>query len=365
VRVLTVNAGSSSLKLRLLDEDDSIVASRDLPALDGDGERDLLYAIGDTAGIDGVGHRVVHGGTRFTTSVELDAAIEEELASLIDLAPLHQPRCLAGIRAVQKALPDVPAVACFDTAFHSDLPAAAFTYAVPDRWREQWAIRRYGFHGLSHSYCSRRAAEILERGADEVRIVTCHLGAGSSLAAVAYGRSVDTTMGFTPLEGLVMATRSGSIDPGIVLWIQEHIHLTASDVRNALERESGLLALGGTGDMRSIIEAAESGDDRSRLALDIYGHHLRKAIAGMAAAMGGVDVVAFTGGVGQNAPDIRAEAVKGLSFLGLALDAEVNREGTGDRVISAPTVKTAAVVVEAREDVEIAREVRLTVRGRA
>ena len=202
-------------------------------------------------------------------------------------------------------LPDVPAVACFDTAFHAGMPAAATTYAIPPEWRKRWALRKYGFHGLSHAYASRRAAEIVGRPVEELRIVTCHLGAGASLAAIRGGRSVDTTMGFTPLDGLVMATRSGSIDPGLVLWLVEHVRMPPAELAATLEHRSGLLGLAGTADMRAILAAEAAGDETATLALGVYLHRLRASIAAMVAALGGLDVLVFTGGVGENAPAIR------------------------------------------------------------
>jgi len=244
MRVLVVNAGSSSLKLRVLDGEKPVVAV-DLPAdRDGFATADVRRAL-DGVEVDGVGHRVVHGGTRFLEPVRLDEDVVAALHDLTPLAPLHQPKSLAGIDAVTRLLPDVPAVACFDTAFHATLPAAATTYALPQEWRERWPVRRFGFHGLSHAYASRRAAELIGSSGDNGRLVTCHLGAGGSLAAVRDGRSVETTMGFTPLDGLVMGTRSGTVDPGLVLWLQEHVGLTAAQVADGLEHRSGLLGLAG------------------------------------------------------------------------------------------------------------------------
>jgi acetate kinase len=252
----------------------------------------------------------------------------------------------------------VAAVACFDTAFHAAMPASAATYALPPDWRKRWDLRRYGFHGLSHAYASRRAAELLGRATKGFRVVTCHLGAGASLAAVMDGRSVDTTMGFTPLEGLVMATRSGSVDPGLVLWLQMHAGIPAAELAAALEHRSGLLGLAGTADMRAVLAAAAAGDPNARLAADVYVHRLRAGVAAMAAAMGGLDAIVFTGGVGENAPTVRARAAEGLAFLGIALDAERNVASGGDREIGAAGARVSTLVVAAREDVQIAREVR-------
>jgi acetate kinase len=315
---------------------------------------------GDMPQVDAVGHRIVHGGTKLTEPVVVDDGVVAMLESLTDLAPLHQPKSLRALAIVRAALPDVPAVACFDTAFHATLSPAAATYAVPRAWRERYGVRRYGFHGLSHAYAARRAAELLQRSAADLRLVTCHLGAGASLAAVAGGRSVDTTMGFTPLEGLVMATRCGSIDPGLVLWLQEHERLSEREVAQALESESGLLGLAGTSDMREVIARADAGDATARLALDVYLRSLRAGIAAMAAAMGGLDAVVFTGGVGERSPRIRRDAASGLRFLGVHLDDEENEaaDASTDLDVSYPGATAHVLVVHAREDVEIARQTR-------
>lgn len=358
-RVLVVNAGSSSLKLRLLDGDDQVVASRDLPAPSGAVEPDQVAdALEGIEPPDAVGHRIVHGGTRFVGPVRLDATVERGLRALIDLAPLHQPKSLAMLDAVRTILPDVPAVACFDTAFHAGMPAAAATYALPPEWRHRWELRRYGFHGLSHAYASGRAAELVGRPIEELRIVTCHLGAGASLAAVSGGRSVDTTMGFTPLEGLVMATRSGSVDPGLVLWLEEHAGMPPAELASTLEHRSGLLGLAGTDDMRVILEGADRGEPDASLALAVYVHRLRAGIASMAAAMGGLDVIVFTGGVGEHAPAVRELAVRDLGFLGIGIDPAGNGADGDDREIGSPEAPVRALVVAAREDLQIAREVR-------
>ena len=329
----------------------------------------LPVAVGDAiralGAVDAVGHRVVHGGTEFDAPVLVDAAVIERLTALADLAPLHQPASLAALRSAMTALPGVPHVACFDTAFHAGLPAAASTYAVPAAWRDRWPIRRFGFHGLSHAYAARRTAELLGAPLETLRIVTCHLGAGASLAAVRQGRSVDTTMGFTPLAGLVMATRSGDVDPGLVLWLQQHGGLAAETVADGLEHEAGLTGLAGSADMREVLERAAAGDAASRLAVDVYLHRLRAAIAGMAAAMGGLDALVFTGGVGEHAPAIRSGAVDGLGFLGLALDAARNTQGADDRDIGLAGGPARAFVVASREDLEIAREVRSVLAGEA
>ena len=358
-RILVVNAGSSSLKLRLLDEQDALVGSADLPAPRGAADADAVAeAIDGFGDIAAVGHRIVHGGTRYREAVLLDDVVESDLRALTDLAPLHQPKSLAALAAVQAVRPHLPAVACFDTAFHADMPAAATTYAIPSEWRRRWALRKYGFHGLSHAYGSRRAAEMVGRPLEELRIVTCHLGAGASLAAVKGGRSVDTTMGFTPLDGLVMATRSGSIDPGLVLWLEQHVHTPPAELAATLEHRSGLLGLAGTADMAAILAAEAEGDEEASLAIGVYLHRLRALVAAMVAALGGLDVLVFTGGVGENAPAIRARLASDLAWLGVAVDPGANDGARGDADITASDAAVRSVVVVAREDLEIVRQVR-------
>lgn len=359
MRVLVVNAGSSSLKLRLLDGDDALIAQYDLPALRGRAdEKVLAAALSELPTPDAIGHRIVHGGAHYQNAVRLDARVLQELSALSELAPLHQPPALEAQALVEQALPGLPAVACFDTAFHATLPAAASTYALPRQWRERWPLRRFGFHGLSHAYAARRAAQLLGRPAEELQIVTCHLGAGASLCAVQAGRSIDTTMGFTPLEGLVMATRAGSVDPGLLLWLLEHERLETGALAHALEYESGLAGLAGTADMREVLTLAENGDGDAMLALDVYVHRLRAGIAAMAVALDGLDALVFTGGVGEHAFAIRAKAAAGLRVLGIALDPERNTSSNTDADIGAPDAPVRALVVTAREDLEIARQVR-------
>ncbi len=352
MRVLVVNTGSSSLKLSLLGADDAVLAEHDVEGTSGEVDVAALEAAVTEAGAcDAVGHRVVHGGPRYAGPVRLDDDVVAYLATLTDLAPLHQRPALQAIESVRRQLPQVPAVACFDTAFHHGMPAAAATYAIPSEWRERWSIRRYGFHGLSHAYAARRAAELAGQPLETLRIVTCHLGSGSSLAAVRGGRSVDTTMGFTPLEGLVMGTRAGTVDPGLVLWLIRTGGLAADAVNQALERRSGLLALAGTADMRQVLAA------RDGAAIEVYLHRLRALIAAMAAALAGLDLLVFTGGIGEHAEPIRSGAADGLGFLGVAIDEELNR-GSGDREITRAGATARTFVVAAREDLEIARQVR-------
>jgi acetate kinase len=383
MRVLVVNTGSSSLKLTVLhgsdrvgdagDADDGdagweVEGSAHLERWDGEHDLDQLEpVIADAGPLEAVGHRVVHGGTDLTVPTLLTDEVEDRILALAALAPLHQPRAIAGLRAVRRLTPDVPHVACFDTAFHATMPPAAATYALPAAWRARWGLRRFGFHGLSHAWAVRRAAEIASRSPDRPttrRVVTCHLGAGASLCAARDGRSVDTTMGYTPLEGLVMATRAGSVDPGLVLWLIDQGGLAAGEVADGLDHDAGLRGLTRTsGDMRDVLAARVRGDAPAVVGFDVYLHRLRREIAAMAAALGGVDLVAFTGGVGEHAPQVRAAAIDGLGFLGLALDPDANAATTSDGDISASSATARTVVVTAREDLEIAGEVRRLLRS--
>ena len=348
--VLVVNAGSSSLKLSVLDDEDSVLHAVNEPLSSGDDPAPLLSRFLSSVAErpDIAGHRVVHGGSRFIQPVMIDASVLSTLDELASLAPLHNPPAIAGITALKRVAPDLPAVACFDTAFHASLSPAAYTYAVPRNWN----VRRYGFHGLSHRYASRRAASLLGVPVESVSLVTCHLGAGASLCAVRQGESVDTTMGFTPLEGLVMATRSGTVDPGAVLSVQQRLGLSAAAAEDVLNHQSGMLALAGTADMRQVV--AHHG-----LALDVYVHRLRKEVAGMVAAMDGIDGLVFTGGVGEASPVVRQLAADGLDFLGIAVDPDRNAAvADHDVEISADGASVRSVVVHAREDIEIATAAR-------
>ncbi|NKZ07345.1 acetate/propionate family kinase [Actinomadura latina] len=349
MRVLTVNPGSSSLKVSLLDPGDTLLAEES-----GAGH-EMTGLVADMPRPDAIGLRFVHGGTDYTSPVRIDAAVTERLRELADLAPLHQPASLHALAEITSALPGVPAVACFDTAFHATLPPAAATYALPAEWRERFGLRRYGFHGLSFSYAARRTREVL--GTDPARTVICHLGAGASLCAVADGRSVDTTMGFTPLEGLVMASRAGSIDPGIPLWLITH-GLDPAGVNRALERDSGLRGLTGTGDMRRIRELAADRDVNALAALDVYHHRLRACAAAMTASLGGLDALVFTGGVGEHDPSVRMRLAGDLGYLGVSVDPGRNEAACGDTDITAPGASVRTLVIEAREDLEIAAGVR-------
>jgi acetate kinase len=360
MRVLVVNAGSSSVKLRIVDGDNQLVASKDLGPPDDSFEEHLGEFVPDAGSLDVVGHRVVHGGPRFTSPVLVDAMVREGLDRLNELAPLHNPPALAGIDAAERLFVGVPQVACFDTGFHATLPEAATTYAVPAEWVARWGVRRYGFHGLSCAWALRRTAELLHRPVDRLRLVVCHLGSGASASAIGGGRSADTTMGFTPLEGLVMATRCGDLDPGALLFALDH-GLGVDEASDALEHRSGLLGISGgaSSDMRQLLAARAEGDALAELAISVYLHRLRAKIAAMAAATAGTDALIFTGGVGEGSGSIRAEACASLEWLGITLDQMANEAvGDADADISAPEAAVRTLVVHAREDLQISHECR-------
>jgi acetate kinase len=357
VRVLVVNAGSSSLKLSVLDGDE-IAEETTVERWSGEDDLDGLHDFLDLAPEpEAVGHRVVHGGPRHRRAAHVDDELIAYLESVADLAPLHNPRAVAAMRAVGGLLPATPGVAAFDTSFHATIPVEASTYAVPREWNERYELRRYGFHGLSHAYAARRAAALVGRAPEELRIVTCHLGAGASLCAVVGGSSVDTTMGFTPLAGLVMQTRAGSVDPGLVLWLLDNAGVDAPTLGRVLEHQSGLKGLSGTsGDLRDVLAAREAGDSDARLAFDVYVHRLVREIGSMAASAGGLDLLAFTGGMGEHSSELRSATCARLGHLGVSIDERAN-EATSDHDVSTPDAHVRTVVVTSREDIEVAREV--------
>lgn len=317
------------------------------------GETKVINSLNE---IDIVGHRVVHGGKNYQQSTLISPEVKQEIASLSQFAPVHNPINLEGIEAVEKILKNVPQVAVFDTAFHSDLPPAAFVYPGPYEWLED-GIRRYGFHGISHQYCARRAAEILNRDSADLRLISCHLGNGCSLAAVRGGRSVDTTMGFTPLDGLMMGSRSGAIDPGIIIHLLRRSHFTAEELDNILNRNSGLQGISGvSSDMRLVAEAITQGNQRSQLALDVYIHRLRAGIGAMLASLGGLDALIFTAGVGENSAAVRAAVCEVFGFIGLRLDGEKNLNSPVDDDVAAVDSAVRVLVIHTQEDWEIARE---------
>jgi acetate kinase len=360
MRVLVVNTGSSSLKLSVLSRDGRVETAATIERWEGHGHLDPVERfLSDAGGIDAVGHRVVHGGPRYSEPARIDGELLDYLDSIRDLAPLHNPRAIAGIRAMAEVLPQTPALACFDTAFHATLPAEAHTYALPREWNARWQLRRYGFHGLSHAYATRRAGELagLPDG-PSARMVSCHLGAGASLAAVRDGVSQDTTMGFTPLAGLVMVTRSGDVDPGLLMWLLQHGGVSVDELNDALEKRSGLKGLSGTsGDLRDVLAGRAAGDPDCALAFDVFVHQLCREIAAMTAAVGGLDVLVMTGGVGEHAPLVRERVADRLAYLGVRLDAGRNEAASEDADISAADAAVRTVVVTAREDLEIARQV--------
>jgi acetate kinase len=356
--VLVANLGSSSLKLRVVGEGDAIEASADLPAEPAPG--DVADFVAQAGPLDAVGHRIVHGGSLYMAPTLVDDGVVAGLDELTDLAPLHNPPAIALLDQLRDLLPDVAHVACFDTAFHADLPPQAVHYAVPRAWSADLGVRRYGFHGLSHAWAVERALALTGRHAAGTRIVVCHLGAGASLAAVVDGTCVDTTMGFTPVEGLVMATRSGDVDPGALFWVQERLGWSAAQMADALNHQSGLLGLSGeSGDLRVVLDMADSGHRDATLAIEVYVHRLVKGVAAMAASSGGVDLLVFTGGVGERSATIRRLACTRLSFLGIELDGHRNDlDDVDDCDLSADDAPVRTLLVHAREDLEIARQVR-------
>lgn len=353
--VLVVNSGSSSLKLRVVDATDAVRHAADLPAVSALGDDDLRDAVAAAGPFDAVGHRVVHGGAH-REPVRIDDGVRRALADAVTFAPQHQPSTLRALDLVSAATPGTPAVAVFDTGFHTTIPSAATTYAIPRAWRERFGIRKVGFHGLAHSWVSRRVSTMLGGGSH--RVITCHLGSGASVAAVVDGRCVDTTMGFTPLDGLVMAHRSGSVDPGAILWLAQVAGVPVSDIANGLEQDGGLQGLAGTSDMATVVERAGLGDAAAALALDVYVHRLRGAVAAMVAAAGGVDAIAFSGGVGEHSAEVRRRTCAGLSFLGVLLDPDANGRVAGDAEIGRRDAPVRCFVVRAREDLEVAAATR-------
>ncbi|ABA20114.1 acetate kinase [Trichormus variabilis ATCC 29413] len=318
--------------------------------------RGTTKVIGQLSEIDVVGHRVVHGGQNYRNSVIITEEVKQAIAKLSNLAPAHNPAALEGIEAIEKSLGDVPQVAVFDTGFHATLPDAAAIYPGPFEWVEQ-GIRRYGFHGISHQYCSARAAQILGRDLASLRIITCHLGNGCSLAAIKNGRSIDTTMGFTPLDGLMMGSRSGSIDPGIIVHLMRQSDYSAERLDYVLNKASGLRGISGvSSDLPQVIEAITQGNYRAQLAWDMYVHRLRSGIGSMLASLGGLDVLVFTAGVGEKSPGIRQAACEAFGFLGLKLDPEKNQNNPVDIDIATADSTVRVLVIHTQEDWAIAQQ---------
>jgi len=341
--ILVVNAGSTSLKLHAVGEDEQSVSVASFTQVPPD--------------VAAVAHRVVHGGPRFRDPILIDANVRGQIFELVSLAPLHNAPALEAIEAAEDALPEVPHVAVFDTAFHRTIPDEAAVYAVPPLWRDGWGVRRYGFHGLSVEWCAERVPQLLGRTVE--RLVVCHLGGGSSVTAVVEGRSVDTTMGFSPLEGVPMTTRSGSVDPGAVLYLLRAHGLDPDSLEHALNFDSGLKGLaGGSGDMVEVERGAAAGDADASLALDVIVHRLAAAVAAMAAAAGGIDALAFTAGIGEHSARVRARLCDRLGFLGVGLDETRNRDAKPDCDVSLDDSAVRVVVVQAREELVAARAAR-------
>ena len=313
----------------------------------------VLHTLED---LQAVGHRVVHGGERYTAAVRITPEVKRVIAELAELAPLHNPASLDGITAVEQVLPTIPQVAAFDTAFHTTLSAAARTYPVPQKWTREWGMRRYGFHGLSHSYCASRAAAIMCRR--DLRLIIAHLGNGASVSAVHNGVCVDTSMGFTPLEGLMMGARSGTVDPGMLVYLLQHKGLGVNELDHALNYESGLLGVSGvSSDMRQVLSELPRNPD-AQLAVDVYVHRVRQTVGAMAATLGGVDALVFTAGVGEHAPEIRRRVCENLNYLGLELDRTANETCKPDADVAMPTSAARILVIATREDLTIMRETR-------
>ncbi len=398
-RVLVLNSGSSSVKYQLLDMHDGSRLALGLVERIGEATSRLVHtplvgggaakrerggpvpdhgaalkAVSDELAQDGmgldspelaaIGHRVVHGGLRFTEPTLIDDDVLAEVERLVPVAPLHNPANIAGIRTARALRPDLPQVAVFDTAFHTTMPESAARYALDVETADAHRIRRYGFHGTSHAYVSRRTAELLGRDPSEVNVIVLHLGNGASASAVAGGRCVDTSMGLTPLEGLVMGTRSGDIDPAVTFHLERVAGMSTDEIDELLNKKSGLVGLCGDNDMREIHRRIEEGDERAQLAFDIYIHRLKKYIGAYYAVLGRVDAIAFTAGVGENAAPVREAAVAGLEELGLALDAELNAVRSDEaRIISAPYGRVAVAVVPTDEELEIAQQTFALVTG--
>ncbi len=391
MRVLTLNTGSSSLKYRLSEPDKGVILADGLVERIGASEASIEHTAGgkrivcrvkapnhkaafnimlsylthpefgaveELGQIEAVGHRVVHGGDRFFESVEIDPDVIQAIEEFEELAPLHNPINLLGIRIAKEFLPDVPHVAVFDTAFHQTMPVEAHTYALPIRFYRDHRIRRYGFHGTSHRYVSRRAAQILSTPLAELRMITCHLGNGCSLAAIKGGRSIDTSMGFTPLEGLVMGTRSGDIDPSIVFYLVNRRGYDLARVEEILNRESGLLGLSGiSNDMKVLIDHMKHGSEAARLAVDVFVYRVKKYIGAYAAILGGLDCLVFTAGIGERSPLIRERICRGLEHLGIEIDAKLNQECVSrESIISPPHSRVKVVVIPTDEEAVIAEE---------
>ncbi|MCE4051174.1 MULTISPECIES: acetate kinase [Bacillaceae] len=388
-KIIAINAGSSSLKFQLFEMPSEDVITKGLIERIGlneavfnisvNGEKikevtdipdhevavtillNKLTELGIIKSLDeieGIGHRVVHGGEEFADSALITDEVMEKIDKLSELAPLHNPANLTGIRAFQNVLPDVPAVAVFDTAFHQTMPESSYLYSLPYEYYEKYGIRKYGFHGTSHKYVSQRAAEMLGRPIDQLRLISCHLGNGASIAAIEGGKSIDTSMGFTPLAGVTMGTRSGNIDPALIPYIMEKTDQSADEVLQVLNKKSGLLGISGfSSDLRDITEQAQSGNDRAELALTVFAEHIHKYIGSYASGMNGVDAIIFTAGIGENSEVVRARVLKGLEFMGVYWDQSLNKISGEESFINYPHSPVKVMVIPTNEEVMIARDV--------
>jgi acetate kinase len=388
-KIMAINAGSSSLKFQLFEMPSENVLTKGLVERIGlndavftitvNGEKqteiteipdhsvavkilvDKLLSTGIIKSYDeitGIGHRVVHGGERFNDSVLLTEETIQEIEALSDLAPLHNPANVVGIKSFQEILPNVPAVAVFDTAFHQTMPEQSYLYSLPYEYYEKYGIRKYGFHGTSHKYVSERAAELLGRPIEQLRLISCHLGNGASIAAIEGGKSIDTSMGFTPLAGVAMGTRSGNIDPALIPYIMEKTGKTAEEVINVLNKESGMLGISGfSSDLRDIEQGSEEGNERAELALQVFASRIHKYIGSYAARMSGVDAIIFTAGIGENSTEIRSRVLRGLEFMGVYWDPALNNVRGEEAFLSYPHSPVKVFVIPTNEEVMIARDV--------
>lgn len=386
--ILAINAGSSSLKFQLVRVPEETIVAKGL--IERIGLRDsfitvtvnerkikkleeipnhevavqlLMDSLLETGvikslhEIHGIGHRVVHGGEIYSDSVKITEEVLQTLRKLSELAPLHNPANITGIESFKKVLPNVPAIAVFDTAFHQTMPESSFLYSIPYSYYENYGIRKYGFHGTSHKYVSERAAELLNRPIETTRFISCHLGNGASIAAIQYGKSIDTSMGFTPLAGVTMGTRSGNIDPALIPFLMEKTSQDAEQVLDVLNKKSGMLGVSGfSSDLRDIVEEAEKGNDRAQLALDVFANRIHKYIGSYAARMNGVDAIIFTAGIGENSAVVRAKVLQGLQFMGVYMDPELNKQIGKETAINYPHSPVKVLVIPTNEEIMIVRD---------
>lgn len=371
MRILVLNAGSSSIKYQLFGmENEAVLAKGQVDRIGEPGSEvrshqealqrivDNLQAEGAVRGredLDAIGHRVVHGGELFHRPVLIDDEVVSAIREMVPLAPLHNPANLQGIEVAQRLFPGTPQVAVFDTAFHQSMPPTAFRYAIPEAFYRLHRVRRYGFHGTSHKYVAQQAAILLQRDLADLNMITLHLGNGCSAAAIAGGRSIDTSMGMTPLEGLVMGTRCGDIDPALHFYLQRELELPSAEIESLLNKQSGLKGLCGVSDMREVEQRIDAGDEAALLAESMFVYRIRKYIGAYAAVLGRLDAVVFTGGIGEHSPRIRARVCDGLGLLGIALDAERNQATHGERQIQLADSAVELLVIPTNEELEIAR----------